>query len=313
MLTTNFQRPERTKLLWIYEGLTQYLGELLTVRSGLLTPEEYLPALANKVDFLLNQEGRQWRSLEDTAVAAHLGRARSPAWAQLRRSQDYYDEGLIIWLEADALIRAQTNGKKTLDDFCQRFFEARPEGPLIAPYELPQVTSLLNELVEYDWNEFFAERIAQPRPTLNLEFFPKNLGHRLQYGAKASDFTTEREKERKQSNLLASIGLSVGEDGSVQAVRIGSAADRAGLANGMTITAVNQRKFSSQRLKDAVAESVTSRKIDLLVLEGDEFRSRSLSYAEGSRFLEIVRHSEAPDTLGSILRPTSRAAAPATR
>ena len=140
MVTTNFHTPERTRLLWIYEGLTQYLGEVLTVRSGLLTLDEHRAAFANKLDFLIRQEGRRWRSLEDTAIASWLNRAHSQSWGQLRRGQDYYDEGLVVWLEADALIRQKSGGRKSLDDFCKAFFAAdRAKDPPVLGYELSEV------------------------------------------------------------------------------------------------------------------------------------------------------------------------------
>ncbi|MES2572021.1 MAG: M61 family peptidase, partial [Verrucomicrobiota bacterium] len=124
MVTSTFHQPERTRLLWVYEGLTQYLGELLAVRAGLLSFEEHLPALANKLDHLMHVDGRKWRPLDDTATASWLNRAHSVSWDQLRRNQDYYNEGLLVWLEADALIREKTGGRKSLDDFCRKFFSA---------------------------------------------------------------------------------------------------------------------------------------------------------------------------------------------
>ncbi|MDQ3623422.1 MAG: hypothetical protein M3463_13180, partial [Verrucomicrobiota bacterium] len=268
MVTTNFHQPERTRLLWIYEGLTQYLGEVLTVRAGLLTLEEHLPALANKVDYLIRQAGRRWRPLEDTAVASWLNRAHSQSWAQLRRGQDYYDEGLVIWLEADALIRERTGGRKSLDDFCRKFFDPRATGvppvnpgiptnpgaspavrPEVVGYELKEVTAALREVVEEDWDKFFAERISKPKDALGLEFLTKTLGYRLQYSAKPSEYLTEREKERKQVVASASIGLIAGEDGKINTVIPGSPADKAALAGGMTFSGVIGCMLISERLR----------------------------------------------------------------
>src|SRR5438034_699493 len=121
MVTPNFHTPERTALLWVYEGLTQYLGEVLQVRSGLTTTNDYMAELAGRISSLMHTEGRQWRPLEDTAIANHVLRAFSPSWGQLRRSQDYYDEGMLLWLEADAIIRQQSDGHHCLDDFCKKF------------------------------------------------------------------------------------------------------------------------------------------------------------------------------------------------
>ena len=307
MITTNFHEPERTKLLWVYEGLTQYLGEVLAVRSGLLTLEEHLPAFANKLDWLMHQDGRRWRALEDTAVASWLLRGHSVSWSQLRRGQDYYDEGLVVWLEVDALLREKTDGKKSIDDFCKKFFAAdREKMPVVVGYELKEITGMLRELADEDWDKFFAERISKPRDSLALDFLTKTLGYRLQYSAKPSEYLTDRDKDRKQVSVTASLGLSAGDDGKIGSIVPGSPADKAALAGGMTIAGVNDRKFSGQRLKDAVADSVTRGKVDLLVLDGEVFRTVVLNYAEGPKYLELTRTANHPDTLSTILKPVTK-------
>ena len=303
MVTTNFHTPERTRLLWIYEGLTQYLGEVLTVRSGLLKQEEHLPRLASKIDFLRDQMGRRWRSVEDTAIASWQLRAKSPAWAPLRRSQDYYDEGLVTWLAADAVIREQSGGKRSLDDFCKKFFAVKAGERPVMPYELGEVTGILKQLADYDWDAFFRDRITTPKETLDLKFL-ETLGYRLQFSPKPSEYVTDREKDRKSVNATASLGLAAGEDGKVIAIVPGGIADKAGIAPAMTISGVNDRKFSAQRLKDAIADSPTRQKVELLVLDGDVFKNIALNYAEGPKYLELTRIADRPDLLGSIGKPT---------
>ena len=307
MITSSFHKPERTKLLWVYEGLTQYLGEVLAVRSGLLTFEEHLPALAGKLEWLMHQDGRRWRALEDTAIASWLARGHSVPWSQLRRGQDYYDEGLVVWLEADALIREKTDGKKSLDDFCKKFFAVDHEKmSIVMGYELNEITGLLRELAEQDWDQFFADRVSKPRDTLALDFLDRTLGYRLQYNAKPSEYLTERDKDRKQVSVTASLGLSVGDDGKISTIIPGSPADRAGLAGGMTIAGVNERKFSGQRLKDGVADSVTRGKVELLVLDGEVFRAIPLNYSEGPKYLELTRATDRPDSLSTIFKPLTK-------
>ena len=307
MITSSFHKPERTKLLWVYEGLTQYLGEVLAVRSGLLTFEEHLPALAGKLEWLMHQDGRRWRALEDTAIASWLARGHSVPWSQLRRGQDYYDEGLVVWLEADALIREKTDGKKSLDDFCKKFFAVDHEKmPIVMGYELNEITGLLRELAEQDWDQFFADRVSKPRDTLALDFLNRTLGYRLQYNARPSEYLTERDKDRKQVSVTASLGLSVGDDGKISTIIPGSPADRAGLAGGMTIAGVNERKFSGQRLKDGVADSVTRGKVELLVLDGEVFRAIPLNYSEGPKYLELTRATDHPDSLSTIFKPLTK-------
>lgn len=307
MVTTNFHTPDRTKLLWIYEGLTQYLGEVLTVRSGIMTLDEHLPAFAGTLDFLMHQEGRRWRPLEDTATASWKLRAHSQAWSQLRRSQDYYPEGAVIWLEADALIREKTGGKRTLDDFAKKFFAAdRAKHPIVLPYELTEVVADLKELADVDWDKFFADRTTKPLEALNLDFLPKTLGYRLQYDATPSNRLKDRDAEGKQVSAADSIGLTAGEDGKIGSIIPGLPADKAGLASGMVITGVNNRKFSTQRLKDSIADSPTARKIDLLILDGDTFRNVSLDYSGGPRYLSLVRTADHADTFAEILKPMTK-------
>ena len=313
MVTTNFHTPERTRLLWVYEGLTQYLGEVLTIRAGLLSQAEYLPALAAKIEILRNQAGRRWRSVEDTAIAAWTLRAKSPAWATLRRSQDYYDEGLVTWLEADALIRQQSGGKRSLDDFCKKFFAVKAEARgTVSGYELAEVTGLLKELADTDWDKFFRDRISAPKELLEVKFL-ETLGYRIQFNPKPNEYVLDREKDRKSINATASLGLAVGEDGKVMVIVPGGIADKAGIAPASTIAAVNDRKFSGQRLKDAIADSTTRQKVDLLVIDGDLFKTVSLNYAEGPKYLELTRVAERPDLLGDIgkaLLPAEKKSAP---
>lgn len=302
MVTTNFHTPERTRLLWIYEGLTQYLGEVLTVRSGLLTTEEYIPSFAGKLDWLMRQDGRRWRSVDDTAAASWQLRAKSPSWHQLRRSQDYYDEGLVVWMEADALVREKSGGQKSLDDFCKKFFARKRDDAVVMGYELEEVLGILRELADVDWAKFFHDRIETPRQELGLEFLEK-LGYRLQFGSAPSAYTTDRDEQRKQTTLSASLGLAVADDGKISSIVPRMPADAAKLAPGMVVTGVNGRKYSGQRLKDAVADSVTNRKVELLVLEGDVYRTVAIEYADGPRYLELVRRKDQTDRLSAILKP----------
>jgi predicted metalloprotease with PDZ domain len=306
MLTTNFHTPERTRLLWVYEGLTQYLGEVLTIRSGLLTQAEYIPSFTSKLDWLMHQDGRKWRALDDTAVASWKLRAHSQAWSQLRRGQDYYDEGLLVWLEADTLIRKKTDGQRSLDDFCRKFFAAdRATHPPVLPYDISEVTGTLKQVADLDWDAFFAERISKPRPALGLEFV-ETLGYRLQYSPKISEFLDEREKDRKQTIATGSLGITTGEDGKIGSVVPGSPADKSGLAAGMVISGVNERIFSGQRLKDAIADSVAKRKVELLLLDGDRFRTVNIDYADGPKYLDMIRVPSTPDLFAEVLKPITK-------
>ncbi len=180
MCTSDYQTPLKTKLLWIYEGLTEYLGEVLMVRSGLIEFKDYRETLTATIASLSHQEGRRWRTLEDTATASYLLRAPIPNWSELRRGQDYYFEGALIWMEADAIIRERSNGQKSLDDFCRKFMGANHGDVSVVPYELPEVVSHLRALADFDWDAFFARRVTQTQESLPLDGLSR-CGYRLQY------------------------------------------------------------------------------------------------------------------------------------
>ncbi len=303
MVTPNYQTPMKTRLLWVYEGLTEYLGEVLMVRSGLVESKEYREALAATIGSLIHHEGRKWRPLEDTAVASHLLRGHSPNWNDLRRGQDYYFEGALIWLEADAIIRERSDGKKSLDDFCRKFLGANRTDVSVVPYELPEIVSDLRELADFDWESFLALRVSKPQDALPLEVVGR-CGYRLKY---ATEPPAGSPISRRRGGVTArdSLGLSFSPEGRIDDVVPGMAGDRAGLAPGMTVIGINDKKFSPQRLHDALADSVARRKIELLLLEGEAFRTVVLDYADGPRYLALVRDESKPDLLAAILKPAT--------
>jgi predicted metalloprotease with PDZ domain len=306
MCTPNFHTPQKMQLLWVYEGLTTYLGDVLMVRSGLIGPQEYREMLAwNVIGGLTYRQGRRWRSLEDTAVASYLLRASSRNWNDLRREQDYYYEGMLFWLEADAIIRERSNGKRNLDDFCKKFMGTLPTQAKIVPYELPEIIKILKELADYDWEQLITRRVSAPMETLPLDVVGR-CGYRLQYATKPSAYLEHIQSGNRRGSFIAardSLGLTFSEDGRILNVNPGMVGDKAGLGPGMEVIGVNGRKFSRQRLLDALADSITRRKIELLLLEGDRFRTLVLDYADGPRYLELVRDKSKPDILADILKP----------
>jgi len=300
MCTPNFQTPMATRLLWVYEGLTQYLGDVLMVRSGLVKPEDYTKTLAATIGDLMLQSGRRWRSLEDTAVASSILRARSPNWNELRRSQDYYQEGALLWMEVDAMIRQTTDGKKSLDDFCKAFLGGPTRPEKVAPYEVPEIAARLNEIAPHDWKAFLEDRATRPRDALPTDFVSK-LGYRLQFGAGPA--APNHGRRRVGLSARHSIGLTFDYENKIADVVPGSVADRAGLSKGTKVVGINGRTFSAETLHDALTASVADRKVDLLIVEGERLRPLSLAYADGVRNPELVRDASQPDLLAAILKP----------
>jgi predicted metalloprotease with PDZ domain len=309
MCTNDFHTPQRTRLLWVYEGLTQYLGEVLMVRCGLESPEEQQQSLGLTVSGLMRREGRRWRSLEDTAVAAWTLRAPISRWGQLRRSQDFYEEGMLLWLEADAIIRQETRGERSLDDFCKKFLGPLPGDQKVMPYELADLVAAMQDVCKYDWDAFFAARVSRPLEQLPTDVVGR-LGYRMQYAAKPPAILTRQGSFG--GGLLAardSLGLSLSSAGGTTTIRDvvpGMPGDKAGLAPGMEIIGVNGKRFSRERLEDALADSVTKKKIDLLLLDQEDFRTVTVEYADGIRYLELARESDKPDLLAEILKPRAK-------
>jgi predicted metalloprotease with PDZ domain len=303
LATSDYQKPYRTNLLWVYEGLTQYLGFVLTARSGLYTPEVSRENFALIADWAKNQRGRNWRSLEDTAVAApHLYYARSD-WASRRRGVDFYDEGALIWLDVDTLIREKTLGKKSIDNFCQAFSAGKGRAPEVKPYNLQDVVKALNSVVPYDWQKFLERRVSVTEDAAPLGGLTR-AGWELAYLDKAGELYKARETGDKSLNLASSIGLILNEDGKVIDVIPGKAADKAGIGPGMKVLGVNDRRFSSDRLREALAATHKGQqKLRLLTENQEHFRTFTLAYADGNRYPHLQRDERKADLLTEIFRP----------
>ena len=309
LATPDYQQPMKTELLWVYEGLTEYLGEVLTTRSGLWNPTNYTQRLALVAAMLDHRRGRDWRPLVDTADAAHLLYSSPDERYSWRRSVDFYSEGILIWLEADVKIRQLTKGQRSLDDFCQRFYGAPSTPPRVVPYTLDDVIDALNAVAPYDWRGFFEQRvyaINSHAPMGGIE----GGGWRLVYSDKESDMLKTGESSRKTTDLMYSIGIILNEDGGIEDVIPGSACDRAGIACGMKLVAVNNRHWKSELLRTAIkeAKSVTA-PIELLVENGDVIKTCAVDYHEGERYPDLERDTTKPDLVSQIIKPRTKATA----
>src|SRR5205823_6437675 len=196
LATPNYQEPMIGDLLWVYEGLTEYLGDVLTARSGLWTPEQYREALAQTAAMLDHRAGRKWRPLEDTARSVQLLRLLGPGWQNWRRGLDYYSEGELIWLEVDTTIRQQTRGQKSLDDFCRAFHGAPSGPPKVLPYTFDDLVRALNDVAPYDWAKLLNQRVNEVQPRAPLAGIERG-GWRLIYNDKPNIHVDSAEKEGK--------------------------------------------------------------------------------------------------------------------
>jgi predicted metalloprotease with PDZ domain len=308
---TDFAKMQQGSLLWVYEGMTQYLGNVLAARSGLKTQAQYRDLLAMSAANLDYKPGRQWRSTEDTAIAASILRGGNPAWSNWRRGQDYYQEGELFWLDADTLIRKQTNNKKSLTDFLHIFLaKGGNTGPLIVPYNREELIADLNQVVKYDWAGFMHERIDNVNPHADLEGIERG-GYKLVFTDKpsASEHTMAATGGRRASgvNVWYSLGFRVSSEGVITDVRWGSPADKANLAPGAKLIAVNGNVYSADALRNAVREAKGKTDPIHLILQADTFVSTAdIDYHDGERYPELQRIEGAPAYLDDITAPLTK-------
>ncbi len=302
MIVSDYQQPHRTRLLWIYEGLTSYYTVVLTVRCGLWSPQEAREYLAGVAESMSNHKGRAWRSLEDTAVASSILFDAAPRWESWRRSVDFYPEGVLLWLEVDALIRQQTAGKKSLDDFCRAFFGGQSGPPRVLPYTLDELAAALNSVSPHDWKSHLERRVTAVSEQAPLDGLTLT-GWKLAYGDKPSEMQTGRQKASKQLDLSSTLGFRLTHEGAVVDIVPGKPADKAGIGPGMKLIAVNGRRWSAERLTAAVAASKTGGKLELLLENGEFYRTHALEYRDGLRYPRLERiHPEKPELLEAILK-----------
>lgn len=304
----DFATPQQGALLWVYEGMTQYLGNVLAARSGLKTQAQYRDILALDAADLDATPGREWRPTLDTGVAASILRGDNRAWSNWKRGQDYYFEGQLVWLDADTLIRKMSNDKKSLDDF-QRIFLGKGgnTGPLIVPYTFDELVADLNEVVPYDWATFLHDRIDKINPRADLAGIEQG-GYKLVYRDKPSPSERtlqERDDDRPASiDCWYSIGLRVGGDGRISDVRWNGPADKARLAPGYKIIAVNGEIFSNDVLRAAIRKGKGPGEPMHLILQADKFvRTAEIDYHDGERFPTLERVAGTPDYLDEITKP----------
>lgn len=306
LATPNYQEPMIADLLWVYEGLTEYLGNMLAERGGLLTDEQYREQLAETAAMLDHRTGRSWRPLEDTARSVQTLRIMGSQWISWRRGLDYYPEGELIWLEVDSIIRQQTSGQRSLNDFCKRFHGGESGPPKVVPYTFDDVVRTLNDVAPYDWAHLLNERVNATSTHAPLGGIERG-GWKLVYNEKPNMFTQAIEKLAKFADLSYSLGFTVQQDGKFADVVVGSPAYQAGLGPGMRLIAVNGRKWSPELLHVAVKSAQgTSQPIELLVENAQFFKTYSVEYHEGDQNPHIERVPDQPDILGDILKPMTQ-------
>ena len=295
LATSDYQQAMRSDMLWVYEGLTTYYGYVLSARIGLTSPEGFRGFMARNAAYLDNTPGRNWRPLEDTAIASQLLESAPAEWTWSQRSLDYYPEGALLWLEVDSIIRRESNGSRGLDDFSHLFYSGDQHAPSVKSYTFDDVIEALEQTAHSDWRAFFdakVRRLTAHPPMGGIEAD----GWRLTY--------TDVPDPLSPPGFSYSLGIYLSDETTVGGVRMGSPADRAGLSAGMKLIAVNGRHFTTARLHEAVARTKSSAQtIELLVENGEYFRAIRIEYQGGERIPHLVRDESRPDIFEQLLKP----------
>ncbi len=303
LTTPDYEQPMQDDLLWVYEGLTNYLGTVLTARSGLLTPEQARDDLSLTAAGLDHTPGRTWRNLQDTADAAPQLYFAPEAWHSWRRGVDFYDEGTLDWLWADVIIRQQSKGSKSLDDFCHLFHGPPSTGPMVKTYTFDDVVSALNQVVPYDWRGFWMERLTNHGPGAPLGGI-EGSGWKVVYDDTQSELLRGAESDGHVASGAFSIGLDLREDGVITDTIEGMPAALAGIGPGMKLVAVNSRQYTPEVLRDALkAGKNGTAPLELLIENTDYYKTYKIDYHGGERYPHLVRDDSKPDLLTEIYKP----------
>jgi predicted metalloprotease with PDZ domain len=299
----NFNVPMRNSLLWVYEGGTEYWGIVLTARAGLWSKEQARDALAAWAAELANMPGRSWRNLQDTTNDEIINPRRPMEWVSWQRFENYYEEGALIWMEADTLIRERSGGKRSLDDFARGFFGVEDGRWTPLTYTFEDVVQALNAVEPYDWAGFLRQRLDQPGRGVPMDGLGRG-GYRLVYTDTPSDISKSLARIYKVEDFMYSLGFNLDKDGAISDELWDSPAFKAGLAPGTKVIAVNGVAYESKKLTEALESAKSSTApIELLVRSDDLFRTVRVDYHEGPRFPHLEPIAGAPARLDDILAP----------
>ena len=304
LFTPDFKTPMRDSLLWVYEGQTQFWGHVLEARSGMSSKQDVIDKIAGIAASLDLTRGRAWRPLVDTTNDPIISARRPKGWSSWQRNEDYYNEGMLVWLEADAIIRGGTRNKRGMDDFARAFFGGRDRDWGVVTYTLDDVAATLNRVHPYDWRGFLQSRVYQPSDKgAPLGGFTRS-GYRLDYADTPTPAMAAQMRTSKTNNLSYSLGMVLDKDGKITSVTWGGPAFNAGLTTGQTIVAVGTRAYSEDAIKTAItAAKGGSAPISLTVKRGEEVRPVPLSWNGGLRYPRLTKVGSGRGALDILLEP----------
>jgi len=300
--TPTYNVPMRDSLLWVYEGQDQFWGYVLAARSGLMPAEDVRAELARTAAYFDTLPGRTWRPLIDTTNDPIVQSRRPQPWSMWMRSEDYYFEGMLIWLEADAKLRQLSGGRRSMNDFARAFFGINPGDQGLATYTFDDVVRTLNDIAPFDWAGWLRDRVYRTdrAPLAWIEAG----GYRLVYRDTPTPYLTARDRARKSLDLTFSAGVVMGEMGRIGSVVWDGPMFAAGATAGATIVAINGRPYSNDLFREAIRAAQGSREpIRLLVKRGDHYRELNLDYHGGLRYPALERVGSGPSSLDALLAP----------
>lgn len=304
MWTADYGVPMRGSLLWLYEGQTQYWGYMLAARSGLWSREDAMGALAGVAAAYEARVGRQWRDMSDTTHDPVISARKPKGWLSWQRNEDYYSEGLLVWLDVDTLIREKTGGKKSLDDFAKAFFGGKDGDYTPEVYDFDEVAAVLNSVTPYDWATFLKARIASADKA-PLDGFERG-GWKLAWSDTPNAYQKGADALGKRTDLTYSIGLGLNATGTITSVQWEGPAFKAGLTVSNQIIAVNGETYSADRLKAVIKAARDGGPIELIVKAGEKYKVVRIDWKGGLRYPRLERIEGTPDRLGDILSPRKK-------
>src|SRR4051794_12544719 len=302
--TPDYRTPMQNSGLWVYEGQTQFWGYVLGARSGMLSKQDTLDAIAaTAAAYGLATPGRTWRPLIDTTNDPIIASRQPQPWRSWQRSEDYYSEGQLVWLDVDRIIRQQSGGRRSIDDFARAFFGIRDRDWGEVTYTLDDIVATLSKVQPYDWRSYLQRRVYDVAPEAPLEGITQG-GYSLVYTAEPTKWWKSGEKDRKVTDLTYSGGLVVGSDGKVSSVLWDSPAFNSGVTIGDEVLAVNGRHYDGDALKSAVkAAAGAGPAVQLLVRSGDLYRTVALDWHGGLRYPRLEKTGKGQGTLDALLAP----------
>ena len=309
LTTANYNIPMQDSLLWVYEGQTQYWGNVLAARSGLMDAQTARDVQASIAATYDARAGRGWRNLEDTTNQPIVGGRADTEWTDWLRGADYYDEMDLVWLDVDTKIRELSNGKRSLDDFAKGFFGIENGRVSVLPYTFDDIVAALDRVQPFDWRSMLRARLDGYGPGAPLDGLARS-GWKLVFDDQENAYLKSAATARRLSTFGYSLGFDVTTDGGrsgegrIANLHWNSPAFVAGLTGRMTIVAVDGRGYTAALLREAiVANRGGAQPIELIVRSGDYYRTVRIDYRGGLRYPHLARIDGTPDRLSTILAP----------